>query len=178
MNKLTLLPIIVLTFFFSCKTETSKKEDTSKQPKTTEVKVEKGLASPVFELEDINGYLVSLNDFKGKLVYIDLWATWCIPCLKEVPSLQGLEEKYRGQDIVFVSMCIKDKKVLWETLVKERGFTGVQVFDPNENSDFIKAYNIESIPRFIFIDKEGKIIDDNALPPSNPQLQEQIEEYL
>ena len=172
MKKFIVLSIVAITLFASCKEGTAKKEESSS------TKIEKGAISPNFELDDINGYMVSLNSLKGKVVYIDIWATWCIPCINEVPSLQKMEEHFKGKDIAFVSICIKDREKLWKKMVKEKGFTGIQVFDEKGDSSFIEQYGVASIPRFILIDKEGKIIDANALPPSDPKLQEQIAKYL
>ena len=65
-----------------------------------------GKPSPDFELEDHKGGTKSLKDFKGKYVYIDVWATWCGPCLGQIPSLQKLEEKYKDKKIAFISISI------------------------------------------------------------------------
>lgn len=141
-------------------------------------KVEKGAISPIFELKDINGNIVSLKQLKGKLVYIDIWATWCLPCIKEIPSLKKMEEHFKGKDIQFVSICKNDSKERWEKMVKEKKLGGIQLFAPNENISFFNDYSIQGIPRFILIDKDGKIIDANAKRPSNPELKEEIEKYL
>src|SRR5690606_22180824 len=69
-----------------------------------------GSPSPEFIYPDINGKDVALSDLKGKLVYIDVWATWCVPCLQEIPSLKKLESDYHGKDIYFVSMSVDQKK--------------------------------------------------------------------
>lgn len=139
---------------------------------------EKGAVSPPFELNDINGNLISLDDLKGKLVYVDVWATWCSPCLKEIPSLKKMDEHFEGEEIAFVSICISDKEERWRKMVNEKELGGIQLFAPDSKISFIQDYSIRGIPRFILIDKEGKIIDGNAKRPSNPDLQIEIERYL
>ena len=141
-------------------------------------KIEKGAISPIFELKDIKGNTVSLSQLKGKLIYIDIWATWCLPCIKEIPSLKKMEEHFKDKDILFVSICKSDSKERWEKMVKEKDLGGIQLFAPNENISFFKDYLIQGIPRFILIDKEGKIIDGNSKRPSDPKLIEEIEKYL
>jgi len=141
-------------------------------------KIEKGAVSPIFELKDIEGNIVNLNQLKGKLVYIDIWATWCMPCIKEIPSLKKIEKYFEGKDIQFVSICKSDSKKRWEKMVKEKELGGIQLFAEDENIPFFIDYNVKGIPRFILIDKEGKIIDGNAKRPSNPKLKEEIEKYL
>ncbi len=141
-------------------------------------KIEKGAISPIFELKDIDGNLVTLTQLKGKLVYIDIWATWCMPCIKEIPSLKKLEKDFVGKDIEFVSICKSDSKERWIKMVKEKKLGGIQLFAEDENISFFKDYSVEGIPRFILIDKDGKIIDANAKRPSNPELKKEIESYL
>ncbi len=141
-------------------------------------KISKGTISPTFELYDINNSIVTLESLQGKLVYIDIWATWCIPCVNEIPALKELEREFRNKDIQFVSICLKDSKEQFEKMVKEKELGGIQLFAPDENISFFKEYFLSGIPRFILIDKEGKIIESNAFYPSNPKLKEQILDYL
>jgi len=141
-------------------------------------KISKGTVSPAFELYDINDELITLESLKGKLVYIDIWATWCIPCINEIPALKELEKEFKYKDIQFVSICLKDSKEQFVKLVKEKELGGIQLFAPDENITFFKEYFLSGIPRFILIDKYGKIIDANAYKPSNPKLKEQILENI
>jgi thiol-disulfide isomerase/thioredoxin len=141
-------------------------------------KVAVGSQSPTFELPDINKKLVNLNDLKGKIVYIDIWATWCLPCVKEIPSLKKLEVAFKNKDIQFVSICKSDHLKSWEKMIKEDNLGGIQLFAPDENIAFFKDYMVFSIPRFILLDKTGKIIDANAKSPSNPELKSQLESLL
>lgn len=137
-------------------------------------KVSKGAPAPVFS-NYINhaGGKSSLGDFKGKYVYIDMWATWCGPCLAEVPFLKEVEKKYHGKNIAFVSISIdtNEKEKAWRKMVTDKELSGVQLLAIGDwNSTIIKDYQIIAIPRFILIDPEGKIIEANAPNPSSPDL--------
>jgi thiol-disulfide isomerase/thioredoxin len=140
-----------------------------------------GTISPSFNYRNYKGSKTKLESFKGKYVYIDVWATWCGPCMREVPFLQSVEEKYQGKNIAFVSISIDKQEDFkkWETVVKEKNMGGVQLFADNDwNSDFAKSYGITSIPRFILIDPSGKIIKAVAERPSDPELLKVLEELL
>ncbi|MGO4905138.1 TlpA family protein disulfide reductase [Flavobacterium sp. W20_MBD1_R3] len=136
-------------------------------------------ASPQFDYENQKGGKTSLESLKGKYVYIDVWATWCGPCLKEVPSLKKVEEEYQGKNIQFVSISIdniKDRKK-WSNLVNTKQLGGIQLLaDMDFNSEFIKAYEIKEIPRFILIDPDGNIVNSNAPKPSETKLAELFNE--
>lgn len=133
-------------------------------------KFEKGNDAIDFTYPDINGKPVSLSDFKGKYVYVDVWATWCGPCKKEIPSLKKLEKQFHGKDIVFMSVSVdRDaQKQKWEQFVEEKELGGVQLFASGW-SKIAKDYDITSIPRFMLFDPEGKIVSTNASRPSNPR---------
>jgi thiol-disulfide isomerase/thioredoxin len=158
-----------------------KNEDFRKEIEETYLnfkKISKGTISPTFELYDINNSLVTLKSLRGKLVYIDIWATWCPPCVYQIPALKELENEFKNKNIQFVSICFKDSKEQFEKMVKEKKMKGIQLFAPDENISFFKEYFLEKIPRFILIDEEGRIIESNAFFPSNPKVNEQILEYL
>lgn len=125
-----------------------------------------GKPSPDFKATDINGKVWTLADFKGKYIYIDLWATWCNPCKKELPYLKELEKKFEGAEIVFLSLSTDGDKSKWEKMVTSGKMSGVQLHI-GPRSDFQTAYNIDGIPRFILLDKEGVIINNNMSRPSS-----------
>ena len=136
----------------------------------------KGKPSPEFvNYENHSGGTTSLKDLNGKYVYIDVWATWCGPCLREIPSLKATEEKYHDKNIEFVSISIDTPQAYetWKKMVTDKDLGGTQLLaDNNWKSKFVTDYAIEGIPRFILIDPKGNIVDANALRPSNPKLEE------
>ncbi len=123
-----------------------------------------GAPSPDFKMTDINGKEYTLADFKGRILYIDVWATWCGPCKAELPKLHALAENFKGTNVCFVSMSVDKDKAAWEKMVKEDNLGGVQLYAGTE-SQFIADYKVNGIPRFILIDKEGKIIEANMTRP-------------
>ncbi len=132
-----------------------------------------GTPSPKFNYPDINGKNISLDDLKGKYVYVDVWATWCAPCKREIPYLKDLNKEYLDKDITFVSLSIDkmEDKDKWIQMVKGENLEGVQIMADNAwNSEFVTSYGIKGIPRFILIDKEGNILDSDAPRPSDPRL--------
>lgn len=138
-------------------------------------------ASASFDYENHKGGKTKLEDFKGKYVYIDVWATWCGPCRAEIPFLKQMEEKYHGKNIEFVSISIdvlKDHDK-WKKFVTDKELGGVQLIaDKDWNSDFVKSFGIRGIPRFILIDPNGKIVQADAARPSSPRLQEELDALL
>jgi len=141
----------------------------------------KGQQSPTFAYENYKGGTTKLEDFKGKYVYIDVWATWCGPCRQEIPYLQEVEKKYEGKNIEFVSLSIDTKKDYekWRKMVGDKSLGGVQIIADNDwKSAFTTAYGVNSIPRFILIDPQGKVVEADAKRPSDPALQTQLDKLL
>ncbi|MFC4748061.1 TlpA family protein disulfide reductase [Flavobacterium branchiicola] len=134
-----------------------------------------------FTYNDINDKAVSFSDFKGKLVYIDLWATWCGPCKAEIPHMKKIEEDYHGKNIVFVSLSLDKPKDAqkWKDFVTKEQLKGIQLMaDKDFSSDVAKNYDVNAIPRFLLFDTKGNIINADALRPSNPELREQLDKLL
>lgn len=141
-------------------------------------KLQKGNTSPDFSLQDIKGKTFSLSDFKGKVVYIDVWATWCGPCKAEMPFMKKIQEDLKGKNIAFIGICTWDKQESWKKYLEENKLQGTQLFAPDKEIPFLKEYDIKGIPHFILLDKEGKIIEADAARPSDPQLKKLIESLL
>ena len=137
-----------------------------------------GTLAPTFDYENHKGGKTKLEDLRGKYVYIDVWATWCGPCRAEIPHLKKVEEKYHGKNIEFVSISVdvdKDHEK-WQKFVTDKQLGGIQLFaDKNWTSDFIKAFGINSIPRFLLIDPNGKVVKADAPRPSSPTLVELLD---
>ena len=141
----------------------------------------KNTAAPSFDYLNHKGGTTKLDELKGKYVYIDVWATWCGPCRAEIPSLKKIEEKYHGKNIEFVSISVDVQKDFekWKKFVTDKQLGGIQLFaDKDWNSDFIKSFGINSIPRFILIDPKGNVVSADAARPSDPKLQEELDTLL
>ena len=130
-----------------------------------------------FTLPDSTGRMFSMKDFKGKVVFIDVWATWCGPCREQFPFLKIVEEEYKdNSDIVFMGISIdrlRDREK-WLKMMKKESLHGVQLFD-DTGKFFAKKYEINAIPRFLLISKEGKWIEVR-LP--RPEAKEELKKYL
>jgi len=140
-----------------------------------------GIASPSFDYENHKGGKTKLEDLRGKYVYIDVWATWCGPCIAEIPHLKKVEAKYHGKNIEFVSISVDTEKDYekWKKMVVAKELGGIQLFaDKNWTSDFIKAYGINAIPRFILIGPDGKVIKADAARPSSASLTELLDSLV
>lgn len=134
-------------------------------------------APPVF-FYDLAGERVGLADLKGKFLYLDLWATWCGPCIEEIPALKVLQEAYKDSDILFVSISVDKErdKEKWKRFVQQKNLGGVQLWIDKENNQVLKeTFNILQIPRFILLDKEGRIVDANALRPSDKRVRQLLD---
>ena len=140
-----------------------------------------GLASVDFNYENYDGGMTRLEDLRGKLLYIDVWATWCGPCIIEFPALKELVKEYDEKDIEFVSVSIDSKNDYskWRKMVAEKNIGGIHLYDDEGlNSDFMRAFSVSLIPRFMMIDAQGKIITANAPRPSSKEVRKFIDGYL
>ncbi|MCE7061857.1 TlpA disulfide reductase family protein [Dyadobacter sp. CY343] len=149
--------------------------------KKVAIKRLKNSQSPLFSYENVDGGVTKLEDFKGKFVFIDIWATWCAPCIAEIPHLKKAEERYKEKQIVFLSLSVdyQKNKDKWKKFIADKNLTGVQVLaDQAWQSQFIKDYAVTSIPRFIIIDPEGKVVDADAARPSSPNFIENLDKLL
>src|SRR5690606_2803290 len=108
-----------------------------------------------FSYPDINGQTRSLADHLGKVVLVDVWATWCQPCLAELPALNRLITEMEGKNFVVVSVSIDTDKRAWETMVKDKNLGGIHLFSNNEGT-IINEYDLRGVPRFILFDRTGK----------------------
>lgn len=127
---------------------------------------------------DLNGKKVSLSQLKGKVIYVDLWATWCGPCLAEMPKLDEIKAKYRDNpNVVFLSISIDDdnQRDNWKKNVAQRKANGYQwQIDRNK----LAQYNVTTIPRTLLIDKNFKVVSMSAPLPSAKNLSSELDKLL
>lgn len=134
------------------------------------MKIASGNQAPELTLKDAEGNVKLLSEFQGKAVYIDFWATWCKPCLAEMPALTALEEALKDDEIEFLSISVDKDLDAWQNFLKDNNPKGVQLHQGESNELVKSEYLVYSIPRFVLIDKEGKIVNANAPRPSGNAL--------
>lgn len=136
-------------------------------------------------LKDIHGKPTNLNILlkknRGKVIYVDFWASWCVPCREEMPPSAKLRELYKGKNVVFVYLALNDKESSWKKAVEQEGLSEVpnNFFITNsKNSKILEKLKLELIPRYIIFDKRGNIVEMNAPRPSDQQVTTTIDKYL
>ncbi len=134
-----------------------------------------GQNAPDFQLTDLTGKSVSKKDFEGKILVVDLWATWCGPCKAESPYFEALAKEFANDKVAFISVCIDSKESVWRKYLEKHEKTSLQYMA--DRSEF-QNYLINGIPRFMVFDKDGKIIDAFAPRPSDEKLKQLIQRSL
>ncbi|MFA5073792.1 MAG: TlpA disulfide reductase family protein [Nitrospirota bacterium] len=130
---------IVLLFTQSCTVKSDSQENTAFN----------------FTLQDIKRNTVTLSDYRGKVVLVDFWATWCPPCRAAMPALENLHRTYKEKGLVILAISLDDGE--WDTVrlfMKDYGITYTVL---KGNSDVMEKYRIRTIPAVVLINKEGKI---------------------
>lgn len=123
-----------------------------------------GAKFPDVALIDAAGKTVTLDMFKGKYVYIDLWASWCVPCVKEIPYLQKLEAELQNENVVFVSISNDSSEAPWRKKMEQLQLHGNQWL--NTDGKLCDKLNVSGIPHFLIYDKEGRLHTYDAPRPS------------
>ena len=124
-----------------------------------------GAALPDVMLEDVDGKMHKLTDFRGKYLYIDLWASWCGPCCQEVPYLQKLEKQLNNPMVEFISISLDTNKKAWKEKMKQLNMHGHQYIVTGDQ--FATMMNIKGIPHFLLYSKEGTLMQYKAERPSS-----------
>lgn len=133
-----------------------------------------------FSYPDKDGKTVTMASLKGKVVLVDVWATWCGPCKVEIPHLKKLEEEMKGKDVAIISLstdAVTDK-AKWLKMIKDENLGGMQLFAGGPGNEFSQYYKVNTIPRFLVFDKQGKIVTVDSPRPSNPELKTLLEKEL
>ena len=129
----------------------------------------------VTSLDTIMGYL------KGKVVYVDYWASWCAPCREAMPASRELQQQYKGKDVVFIYLSIDKNRIDWQNA------SSIEHLDAHdysylvlnhERSNFTEKLKINSIPRYLLYDKKGELVHQNAPGPDSEEVRELIDNYL
>lgn len=130
------------------------------------VKNTAGRPAPVVSVSDSAGTTHHFEELKGKVIYIDLWASWCGPCKAEQPHYKSIMESFANEEnIAFVGIAVMDKYRNWMRSLKKDKPAGLQWYDVN--GEVAKYYHVSAIPRFILIGKNGELISDDAPKPSD-----------
>lgn len=131
------------------------KKDESKEERTAKGESEKGMTAPDFEVTLLSGKTVKLSDYRGKRVLLNFWATWCGPCVQEMPAFQRLSEDYPDDVVILAVNCGESKEEV-ESFVQKNGYTFPIALD--ENLEASNLYPATSIPLTLIVDEEGDIV--------------------
>lgn len=140
----------------------------------------KGSPAKSFIINDIEGKIVSLKDLKGKVIYLDFWASWCGPCIYDMKLMENVKEHFKDNpDLIFIYISL-DKEAEWREAVEQYKVKGINV-RVDEDSNLVKSYGVRGIPAYFLIDKNGNFAVSQVADPSQEDgaaLIQQIEEVL
>ena len=171
--------LLIATTLISCKDVAENKEG-SKLQRFADVDTS---SNDVVHMNDLDNMYHSLDDVvaanNGKLVYVDIWASWCGPCIDEFPASKALQEKYKDEDVSFVYVSIDRNNKAWEAAAKNlellknsyliRNYPSAALFQEND---------VSYIPRYLLYDKNGRLVGPNAPRPSTSNIVELLDAFL
>jgi thiol-disulfide isomerase/thioredoxin len=130
----------------------------------------RGKAAPAFVASTLEGTAVSLKDLEGKMIVIDVWASWCGPCRQQSPYFERIATKYGNEKIQFVALSTDESLNDWiiDAKIKSKTVMQLHVNDPNQ---FAKNYSVQTIPRYILIDSTGHLLNAELPPPTDTNFE-------
>lgn len=141
-----------------------------------QAQVRVGQVAPEIALPDAKDSIVTLSSFKGKVVLIDFWASWCYPCRQSIPGVVKLYNKYKSKGFEVLAVSIDSKRSEWKKASKYFKLPYTSLLDPNGwNAKVIDTYGINGIPATFLLNKEGRIV---AIDEEGPALEAAIKQWL
>lgn len=123
-----------------------------------------------FAFKTLEGKDIKLSDLKGKVVYMDFWASWCGPCKGEMPHAKEVKEHFKDRnDVVFLYVSIDDKEDAWKKGIQAMSISGIHTRTPGWGGEIAKLYQISSVPAYFLIDKKGNFVTQKTPRPSQTQ---------
>lgn len=140
--------------------------------------VDTGDVSPQFSLAQRGGGTLSLADYKGKVVYLDFWASWCGPCRESFPWINDLKEKYKTEDFEVIAVNVDLEQANADDFIKEVGASFPVVYDPKQQTP--EDYKLKAMPSSFLIGKDGKIVSSfkGFEEEGKKELERQLQELL
>ena len=119
-----------------------------------------GASAPNFKLNDIDGTVVELNDFKGKIIMLNFWASWCRPCISKMNEMKLMQDEMNEKGIIFINVSLDRTEDAWKEAIDNHQFTGIQLFaHGNIDSDVAYDYDVTAIPQYFLIDQNGTFVE-------------------
>ncbi len=113
---------------------------------------------------------MKLSDLKGKVVYLDFWASWCGPCISELPAAKKVEDHFAGRDVVFLKVSIDEDETAWKNALEKRKIEGINTrLDGGWKAPVAKQYGVQGVPSYFLLDKKGKFITETTPRPSETE---------
>lgn len=146
------------------------------EAKAQKERLAEGKIAPEFSFPTPDGKkMLGPQDFKGKILVLDFWASWCGPCRAEIPHLKEAYKEYSNKGVAFFSVSIDKDNAAWRKAMKEENMPWAQVQAPKAGKDVMKQYQFSGIPYILVLDKEGKIVAKNL---RGKALTDKLEELL
>ena len=127
------------------------------------LKLQPGQLAPEFTLDSLDGQPISLSQFKGQVVLLDFWASWCVPCIGDLPYLREVKEKTSDWPVVFVNISLDKDEADWREAIDKHEIKGVHVRADGWGADVAKSYQVMGIPSYYLVDSQGLIVEDSGL---------------
>lgn len=155
---LGLLVIFTLMSTYGCASpvpDSSQREETVSPPAREVPAPKVGHPAPDFTLNDLDGNPLRLSDLRGKVVFINFWASWCPPCRAEMPEIEAVHQKYKDKGVVVIGVDIGEPESNVRQYVEQGGFSWTFVLDTT--GEVSRDYQVVAIPASFFLDREGII---------------------
>ena len=133
-----------------------------------------GQPAPDFTLSDPDGQPISLSQFKGKVVLMDFWASWCGPCIGDLETLRKIKEQVAAQPVVFLNVSLDANDGAWKRAIAKHQIQGVHV----RSEQVAQAYNVSVIPRYYLVDPQGLIVEERLSVRDIDEVVAKIEKSL